>query len=38
MTIEGFITTPMGTGPERLELRPWQREMINRLFDAPRIE
>jgi hypothetical protein len=36
-SIEGFITTPAAPGRKRLKLRPWQREMINGLFDAPRI-
>jgi hypothetical protein len=34
-SIEGFITTPAAPGRKRLKLRPWQREMINGLFDAP---
>ena len=33
-SIEGFITTPAAPGRKRLKLRPWQREMINGLFDA----
>ena len=33
-SIEGCITTPAATGRKRLKLRPWQREMINGLFDA----
>jgi hypothetical protein len=36
-SIEGFITIPAAPGRKRLKLRPWQREMINGLFDAPRI-
>jgi hypothetical protein len=36
-SIEGFITTPTDTGPERLKLRPRKREMINGLFDTPPI-
>ena len=35
--VERYLTTPKGTGArKRMQLRPWQREIVHGLFDDPR--
>ena len=35
--VERYLTTPKGTGArKRMQLRPWQREIVHGLFDEPR--
>jgi hypothetical protein len=35
--VERYLTTPKGTGArKRMQLRPWQRDIVHGLFDEPR--